>query len=55
MYNVLNAIAWFSRGKTSYDLSQAKSFDDIFKVGLACAASEILIYQAKQQIRNQYY
>ena len=54
MFGLLTALSWVSRAKTCYDYFQAKSFDDVCLITANCIMTESLIYQAKQNIRNQY-
>lgn len=52
MLEVMNALAWVSRAKTCYDLTQAKSADQMC-FALTCGmTSEVLFYLLKQKIRD---
>jgi len=55
MLELLNVLSWASRAKTCYDYTQARNFNDIYLITVNCIFTEILLYQAKQNIRNQYY
>lgn len=54
MIELLTALSWASRIKTSYDYLHAKSFDDACLITANCIVNECLLYLAKQNIRNQY-
>lgn len=54
MIELLTALSWASRIKTSYDYLHAKSFDDACLITANCIVNECLLYLAKQNIRDQY-
>ena len=55
MIDLLTALSWVSRAKTCYDFTQARTPADVCLITANCILTEILLYQAKQNIRNQYY
>ena len=54
MLELLTAISWASRVKTGYDLVRAKNWNDVGNIAVNCILTELLISQAKNNIRNQY-
>lgn len=54
LLELLTALSWASRAKTCYDYTQARSFNDVCLITANCIITECLIYQTKQNIRNQY-
>ena len=55
MLELLTILSWVSRAKTCYDFTQARTPADVCFIAANCFLTEYLIYQAKQNIRNQYY
>ena len=55
MLELLTVLSWVSRVKTCYDFTQARTPADVCLIATNCFLTECLIYQAKQNIRNQYY
>lgn len=55
MYELLSVLSWVSRAKTCYDLTRARTPTDVCFIATNCILMECLLYQAKQNIRNQYY
>ena len=54
LLELISVLALASRTKAYYDYTQVKSFDDICLITARSFLTECLIYQAKQNLRNQY-
>ena len=53
--DLLTVLSWVSRAKTYYDFTQARTPADVCLIATKCILTECLIYQEKQNIRNQYH
>ncbi len=51
---LLTFASGLSRGKSIYDLTQARSGADVFRALATATLSEIIFYRLNQQVRNKY-
>ena len=51
--DLLTVLSWVSRAKTCYDFTQARNYNEVCLITAKCLLTEYLIYQAKQDFRNQ--